>query len=94
MAPNWLLLILTSAAYPSVKGVPQDAVLSPILFTIFMSDYFDVLGYNVKWLVYSDDIFIYVVGDTLDQCSQNLQITLRDISLWCGHWKFSIWLDK
>ena len=80
-----------SPAYPSAKGISQGAVLSHILFTISMSsDFFDVLGH----LGYADDIFIYVVGDTLDQGSQKLQITLRDISLWCGHWKLSIRPDK
>ena len=31
---------------------------------------------------------------TLDQSNQNLQITLRDICIWCGHWKLSIQPDK
>lgn len=42
------------------RGVLQGAVLSPILFTIFLSDFFEVLdGLSIKFLIYADDIFLY-----------------------------------
>ena len=84
----------SSPAYHSVKSVLQGAVLSPILFTIFMAHFFEVLGFNVKCLVHADDIFMYVVKDTLKQCRQNIQEALWNISLWCHYRKLSICSDK
>lgn len=97
LASRWIKVSwrnTTSSAFPSFWGVPQGAVLSPILFTIFMADLFEALGFRVKCLVYADDIFIYFIGDSLSQCRLKLQEALRSISRWCEYWKLNIRPDK
>lgn len=83
-----------SSSYFIGKGVPQGAVLSPILFTIFLADIFEIFGYGIRCLVYADDIFIYYIGDSIADCRIRLQDALRVIFRWCSYWNMSVRPDK
>lgn len=83
-----------SDAFPLNKGVPQGSVLSPVLYTIFMHDFFEALEDGVKCIVYADDIFIYSSSPSLDSCKIKLQRSLQSIAQWCDYWKLRIRPDK
>ena len=76
------------------RGTPQGAVLSPVMFTIFMCDFFETIGPNVRSLIYADDIFIYSICDSFDVGRIHIQDTLRNVSRWCDHWKMQISSEK
>ena len=83
-----------STTFPLYKGVPQGAVLSPVLYTIFMHDFFETLTNDVRCIVYADDIFIYTSNASLETCKTKLQHSLQSIALWCNYWKLQIRPDK
>lgn len=86
---------LFSTSRSTGRGVPQGVVLSPILFTIFMYDFFEALdGLGIKYLLYADDIFIYCTDVLMTACQGKLQEALRLIAQWCQYWKISIRPDK
>lgn len=68
-------------------GVPQGAVLSPVLFTFYMSDIFEAIGSDVEGLVYADDTYVYCSGPSLDGVLRKLQRDIHDISSWRRYWK-------
>ena len=89
---SWRNMISSSRVLK--RGVPQGSVLSPVLFAIFMSDFFEALPAHVKGLVYADDVFIYCSDVSLGHCKDLLQKALRSISQWCTYWKLLIRADK
>lgn len=86
---------VTSAPRSIGRGFPQGVVLNPVLFTIFMTDFIEILeGLGVKCLIYADDIFLYCENRSLEICRDKLQELLRLIIRWCSHWKLSLRSDK
>jgi hypothetical protein len=64
-------------------GVPQGSVLGPLLFLIYVNDLNDELN-NENVILFADDIFLLSVHKNYDEMSQNLQLQLDKISLWCS----------
>ena len=59
-----------SEHFPITVGLPQGSVLSPILFSIFVSDICCLcVGQNFK---YADDLTLLVIGETLADARFNL----------------------
>lgn len=76
------------------RGVPQGAVLSPILFTIFLSDLFEAIGSRVRCIIYADDILVYCCSDSIQDGRKFLQESLWDIQRWCRFWHMELNTDK
>ena len=50
----------TSTPLPVTSGVPQDSVLSPLLFLVYINDNNDLrLSTGAKLVLYADDILLY-----------------------------------
>ncbi|GFV35548.1 RNA-directed DNA polymerase from mobile element jockey [Trichonephila clavipes] len=76
------------------QGLPQGSVLSPILYTIYMYDFFETLENDIECSVYADDVFLYSSHHSLDYICKKMQNTLDRISQWCKYWKLSLSPDK
>lgn len=63
------------------SGVPRGSHLSPLLFNIFINDVTDFITHS-KFLLYADDLKIYKVIQSLDDCFK-LQQDLNGLSEWC-----------
>ena len=69
-----------SENFPSIQGVPQGSILSPLLFTLLLSD---LPTFNhTHSLMYADDLSLFVLEDSLDEATRKLQISLDNCSAW------------
>ena len=72
-----------SQKYPISTGVPQGAILSPLLFNILMSDL--PAHRDVHCLMYADDISAFVIENSMEVAVENLQnfVDSWKIKLFC-----------
>ena len=81
-----------SEKYDIEIDVPQGAILSPLLFSVFMSDMPILPGVNYS--LFADDLCFYVVADEYDEALQNMQEALNHFRTWAAEWKGNINPDK
>ena len=83
---------LRSQYFGAKDGLPQDSVLSPILFIFLVSDIFKNL--NCKKFKFADDGNLLVKGDTETQVYLKCQIILKQMERWCKNWRIAVNGDK
>ena len=68
------------------KGLPQGAVLSPVLFNIMLHDM--PTSDRVKVLTYADDITLVCTCLDLNEAKEHMQQYLNTLTSWLIRWKF------
>ena len=76
----------------ATSGVPQGAVLSPLLFNIMLSDL--NIGEETTRVEYADDLLIFSIGDTIEEVTQKLQQQLYSLCTWTKDWGFKVNMTK
>ena len=79
---------VTSTSKEVTCGVPQGAVLSPILFNVMLHDLPD--DEFVKNIIYADDVTLTVSGDDIISTVEKMQRYLNEISQWFHKWHFTL----
>lgn len=79
----------TSEWYPTTAGVPQGAVLSPILFTSYI-DEITTCNPLLEFLLYADDIVVWPKNNNSLFMRQFLEAGLVNVLDWCVKWKVVI----
>jgi hypothetical protein len=77
-----------STSRPIKAGVPQGAILSPLLYNIFTSDM--PLPVNVKTAVFADDTLLYCTNENVELATLNVQEALNDLMSWFTKWRIAI----
>lgn len=70
----------SSNKYRQKRGVPQGAVLSPVLFNIFLSSI--PTHQDIQLYVYADDIAFFASNNDLHSLYQTLQNYLNTLESW------------
>jgi len=77
-----------SDSRPIKAGVPQGAILSPLLYNIFAADM--PIAENCNTAVYADDTLLYCTHSDVNIAATNLQDSLNTLLNWFKKWKISI----
>lgn len=77
-----------STTRPIQAGVPQGAILSPLLFNIYTSDMPTSL--NVKTAVFADDTLLYSTHHDIRIATTNVQESLDSVINWFNKWRMAI----
>ena len=74
-------------------GVPQDSILGPLLFILYINDILNCSN-KVKFLLYADDTTVYIQGDDICNMAQTLNLELNNISKWIAANKLTLNIKK
>lgn len=79
-----------SPIHPIFSGVPQGAVLSPILYNIYTADLSTIFSTETQFAQYADDTAIYVSGVDPVIITSNLQICIKALIDYCNKWNIKL----
>lgn len=82
----------SSDAFHATSGIPQGSILGPLLFIIYVNDIGNCFR-NSKFLMYADDLKIYISIKTINDCAL-LQDDLHRLSAYCDNNKLKLSLPK
>jgi len=73
------------------QGVPQGAVLSPLLFIIFINDLPSALPNNdTQTSMFADDVALYITGPNRNSLASATQESVNAIHNWAKTWKLQL----
>ena len=70
---------------PIKAGVPQETILGPLLFLIYINDLPD--GLNLIAKLFADDTSLFSIVQDLNESAKYLNLDLSVISQWAYQWK-------
>ena len=73
-------------------GVPQGAILSPLLFTLYVNDITASTCGDVN--LFADDTSAFTVSDSAQNLQLSLQTVANDLSSWFKSWALTINVEK
>ena len=76
------------------QGVPQEAVISPLLFLIYVDDLPDCCPPNTGISTYADDVAIYTQSHSVDQANAALQRAVSAVKNWSDQLKLTLSTNK
>ena len=70
-------------------GVPQGAILSPLLFLVYVNDLPDAVSAGEANL-FADDTSVYVADRVPCSLERRLQVAVDEVQLWMEKWLVSV----
>jgi len=64
------------------KGLPQDSVLNPLLFNLYVKDILKNIPYNCKVVQFADDIVIFCQDKSLNKICSSLSKAFNRMNSW------------
>ena len=69
-------------------GVPQRAILSPLLFSLYMNDVVQATGEDVN--MFADDTSVCAYDKSVAGLQMKLQLAVDTLAAWFGSWALTI----
>ena len=76
------------------EGTPQGAVLSPLLFLIFINDIARDFPPGVEVTLFADDLAIFATERTIAEAEVRVQAALDELRKWAEKWRMDVSLEK
>ncbi len=74
-------------------GVPQGSILGPLLFSLYINDFGNILN-RARYHLFADDTLVYLESDNLTSLINEMNMELENISKWMSYNKLKINIDK
>ena len=68
-------------------GVPQGAILGPLLFSVYMND---IPSPNLTTNLFADDTSVYALGESVQDLVPRLQASVNGVCSWLKKWLLSV----
>jgi retron-type reverse transcriptase len=79
-----------SKAYEIETGVPQGAILSPILFSIFINDIPISTHYRIHSCLFADDLCSLFFSKSINEIKTQMQKYLNYVEIWLKKWRLTM----
>ena len=76
------------------EGTPQGAVLSPLLFLLFINDIARDFPAGVEVTLFADDLAVFATEKTIAGAEEKVQAALDELRKWAEEWKMDVSAEK
>ena len=84
-----------SEAKPIRCGVPQGAVLSPTLFSIYINDTPILYDKNKAYsLLFADDLATFFIFKKINKTESRIRTYMKQLEIWLGKWRLTMHAKK
>jgi hypothetical protein len=82
---NWKLI---------TTGVPQDSVLGPLLFFVYINDMPSIINKNAQMILFADDINIHITDSNRENFLDNIKQMFQTVNTWFVNNRLSLNINK
>ena len=87
-------MLLWSTAAKIHAGVPQGAILSPLLFSVYVNDITRASASVCDINLFADDTFAFMSSPTASALQAKIQLAAEVISCWFSEWHLTVNITK